>query len=156
MNIVVVAICLCFVALYIYGYFKFPRNVAVLQTDLNRANTDMLLERQPIVFQDTPTLYTIRTKLFRFGIITEFALNPGVGWLENKYKYIAFETLADGEILACPPGKRLNGEPGDDEHLIALQCKKGNIVILPFRWKYNVNVPVACVGVHDLVTYFIP
>ena len=46
----------------------------------------------------------------------------------------------------------------NDTNLLAIQAKSGEILILPLHWYYyiNNNLNVKCIGIHDLVTYFLP
>jgi hypothetical protein len=48
-----------------------------------------------------------------------------------------------------------SGIPDPDETLLAIQISKGQLIILPFHWKYLINVNVNCLGVNDLVSYFL-
>lgn len=146
------------VLLYIYGYYKYPKNIAMLQTDISRVKADILLERQPVVFEDAPSLDTIQKRLFRYSIVTKFSLKADVPlWSETKFKYTAIQVHEATEVMICPPGRKLvNNAPAEDEKLIAVQCKKGNILLIPFKWKYNAGISADCLGVHDIVTYLLP
>jgi hypothetical protein len=145
------------VILYVYGYFKYPRKVAILQTNQQRFSPDILLERQPVVFEDDPPLEFIHTKVFKWGLVKQPGQEHNQTWQVSKYKYKAFKVVTDGELVLCPPAANTkNGVPVSDEQLIAIQCKKGNVVIIPYRWRYLCAVQSDFIGMHDLVTYLLP
>jgi len=117
------------------------------------------LQKQPIVIQDQESngIDLIHEKFFKGSVKTnKFELNRGsdTDWQHNKYKYFVICLKQDCEVTLCPPTSRK--VPTTDDHLIVLQCKKGNCLILPFNWRYLCNIEANCLGVHDLITYLMP
>ena len=43
-------------------------------------------------------------------------------------------------------------------NLLAIQAKKGEIIIIPLHWSYLITntLNVKCIGIHDLITFFLP
>lgn len=149
-------VALIVLALYIYGYFRFPKTVAILQTNEQRFKSEILLERQPVVFEDAPSHEFIK-RVFRWAVTQEARRETMGEWHHNKYKYKAFFVTETTEVMLCPPtAKTIEGAPVADEELIAIQCKPGNVVIIPYRWHYMCQTPCESIGMHDLITYLIP
>jgi len=160
---------ICILIVYILGYYRWPKTISLLQTSLIEFSFTMLLEKQPIVIEDKNTdLSKINNLLFKYAYSNSFTLQSNEIWHRNRYKYCLFRFEDDGEIyLLNPRAKIVNNIPNNDENIIAIQAKKGQIIILPFHWNYmipfknnneNVFTPntLETIGIHDLITYFLP
>jgi hypothetical protein len=165
MNIVLIIIII--LAIYVYSYYRYPPKVLILQSLPDQFKADMLLERQPIVIENNASsLKDLKNAFFKWSPTHNFNISGSEKWHYNRYKYIALELENDGEILLCPPKTKMivdvtNGQDipdPDDANLLAVQAKKGEIVIIPFHWRYliDVKLDVACIGIHDFITYFLP
>jgi hypothetical protein len=165
---IIVGIIILFVAIYIYSYYKYPQTVSILQTRPYEFKTDMLLERQPIVIENNASdLDELKATFFRFNPTEEFNLSASDIWHRNRYKYVAIQLEKPGEIILCPPRAKIISDPENtdeeipdptDANLLAIQAKTGEIVIIPFHWRYLITskLNVKCLGIHDYVTYFLP
>ena len=150
-------------AIYVYSYYRYPTNISILQTSLAQFKFDMVTQRLPVVIHDNEnTLRLIHEAWFNFNISTRYNLSGSNNpmWHKNRYKYILIEAKQDGEILLYPACKKLTKEntPEPEEGVIAIQASKGQVVILPFKWLYLVpeGMNITCIGLHDLITYFMP
>ena len=165
MNIVLIIIII--LSIYVYSYYRYPSKVLILQSLPDQFKADMLLERQPIVIENNASsLKDFKNAFFKWSPTHNFNISGSEKWHYNRYKYIALELENDGEILLCPPKTKMivditNAQDipdPDDANLLAVQAKKGEIVIIPFHWRYliDVKLDVACLGIHDFITYFLP
>ena len=157
------------IATYIYSYYKYPSHVSILQTRPTDFNTDMLLEKQPIVIENNKTnLDELKPLFFYMNPTDNFSLSASDIWHLNKYKYVAIQFEKPGEILLCPPAsKMITSSPNtpdilvpdpSDTNLLAIQAKAGEIVFIPFHWRYFITskLIIKCLGIHDYITYFLP
>lgn len=157
-----------FFALYIYSYYRYPGNVSILQTGPTEFRSAMLLEKQPIVIEhNASTLQDLKTGFFGWTPTTEFNISGSNLWHKNLYKYVAIQLENPGEIILCPPAAKMIAGPippheqipdPTDAKLLAIQAKVGEIVIIPFHWRYLITpkLDVKCMGIHDMITYFLP
>jgi len=127
---------------------------------MNNFHYDVLYNRQPVIIDSTDVeLTTLKKKWFYLNIVTDFSIYPNKTediWHVNKYKYTVLQPQESGEIMLYPASKKIiSGIPDPTETLLAIQISKGQLIILPFHWKYLINVPVNCLGVNDLVSYFL-
>lgn len=146
--------------IYIYSYYNYPRNISIIQTNLDRLNYDMLLEKQPLVIENNKTdLDQLKDNLFNMTISCLFYIEDTEEWQNNRYKYLVIQSIGDCEILIYSPFKKIiDGLPDNNEKLINIQIKNGQSLILPFHWKYYIekNNKFNCLGIHNLITYFLP
>ena len=161
MYIYVLILILC--CIYIYSYYRYPTDVSILQTSLAKFNFDMVTQRLPVVIHDNEnTLRLMHETWFKFNVSTRFSLSGSTNaiWNVNRYKYVLIEAKQDGELLVYPACKSLTNDnmPEPDEGVIAIQATQGQVIILPFKWLYLVpeGMNIDCIGLHDLVTYFLP
>ena len=83
-------------------------------------------------------------------------------WNKNKYKYIIIQaTNGPCDLLLCNPNNidKTKNIPYDsvDTEIVEVQLSQGQIIIIPFNWLYLiVDSTVDCIGLHDLITYFLP
>ena len=145
------------VILYIYSYYLFPKAVSVLQTSADRFTTNMLLEKQPVVVEESFDFFDTQMSSWYFhkNITSSYDIDI---WQKNKFKYLGFYSVFPCELLACPG----LDSPEKSASIIAFKMLPGQTVFLPFHWSYSVipktdtTVPLKVVGVHDLVTFFLP
>lgn len=150
--------------IYIYSYYKFPHNISIIQTNLDRLNYNMLLEKQPVVIENNKTdLEQLKNTLFNLTISDLFYLEDTNEWINNRYKHFVLQAIVEedkeAEILIYAPFKNIiNGLPDMNENLINIQLRNGQCLILPFHWKYFIekNNKFNCLGIHNLITYFLP
>ena len=165
MNIVLII--LIILIIYVYSYYRYPTKVLILQSLPDQFKPEMLLERQPIVIENNASsLKDLKNVFFKWSPSHDFNISGSDKWHYNKYKYIALQLENDGEILLCPPRTKmiidditgLDIPDPDDANLLAIQAKKREIVIIPFHWRYliDVKLDVVCLGIHDYITYFLP
>jgi hypothetical protein len=155
--------------IYIYSYYNYPKRTQLIQTRLDNFNYDVLYNRQPVIIQDKDIeLAQLQKKWFYLNIVTpEFIIpkqpqsqpqpNDKDIWHTNKFKYLLLQAQESGEILLYPASKKMiSGIPDPNESLLVIQISQGQLIILPFHWKYLLNIDVKCLGVNDLVSYFLP
>ena len=149
--IIVVAI------IYIYSYYLFPKVVSVLQTSADRFSTNMLLDKQPVVVEESFEFFDTQMSSWYLhkDITSSYDIDT---WHKNKFKYLGFYSVFPCELMACPGLT----PPNESSSIIAFKMLPGQTVFLPFHWSYSVipktdtTVPLKVVGVHDLVTFFLP
>ena len=152
---------------YVYSYYKYPMNISILQTRPFEFNSDMLLEKQPIVIENNDSkLEELKSVFFRYNPNDVFNLSASDNWHRNRYKYIALQLDSQGEVLLCPPASKMIQDKTtgtlipdpSNTNLLAIQAKKGEIIIIPLHWSYLITntLNVKCIGIHDLITFFLP
>jgi len=148
----------CFIA-YLYCYFVFPSHISIIQTTLSSFNFNMLLERQPIVVDDTiKDILSVIDSWFSSNIIQDAEINDKKTWNINRHKYLVCYTLDDDELLLYKAGNSVVNDVADDkEPIIAITLKKHQTVIVPFQWYYNIKNKdnFKLYGVHDYCTYIL-
>lgn len=142
--------------IYILSYYNYPKYTRIIQTNMNNFNFDMLYTRQPIIIDSGIDFEKIKKNWFNFNYTKEGVLEKSDIWIDNKFKYTILQPKESGEILLYPASKKMiGGIPNPDESLLAIKISKGQLIILPFHWKFLLNVDVLTLGVHDLLTYFL-
>lgn len=146
--------------IYIASYYRVPKHVNILQTDLAHFTFDMLREKQPIVVDDRIVSLTELEKIwFKPNITSHFRLEYADLWHKNRYKYSVLQAEQEGDIYMFPPtGHMKDGVPDPEESLLAVHLLPGQILIVPFRWKYYIpeRMVVSAIAVHDYITYVLP
>lgn len=164
MSIIYIII-LIILIIYIYSFYNYPKKVYVMQTNLDKLNYSMLLERQPVVIENTKTdLEKLQQNLFVYMIPTYFSLDSSENWYNNIYKHLIFQAITEDpekecEILIYPPYKKLiNNVPDTNEKLLNIQLKNGQCLILPLHWKYYIEKrnKFNCLGINNIITYILP
>jgi hypothetical protein len=153
------AIVLIIAIVYLSYYYRYPKEVAILQTTLNDFTLPALLEKQPVVFQDRiQDITEVRKAWFGYNITYNTTLEEGV-WVRNRFKHLLIQPETDTELLLYPPHlKMVDGAPDPEEHLVAMQLSAKQLLILPLHWKVYVPAgghSLRVIGVHDLITMFI-
>lgn len=134
LTIVIIIIIL----LYIYGYFNFPKNTSILQTNDNDLRSNILLERQPVIVEDT-IKPDIKSRLFKFGFVKNMSLLPNT-WYINNNKQMCITSLNKTEVLICSPNtKMVSGAPIESANIIAIPLEVNQTIILPFKWRLLLN-----------------
>ena len=147
------------VLLYAYCYFVYPHHISIIQSTLSEFNFNMLLERQPLVIEDTvKDIFMVLNSWFSFNIIQDIEFNQNRLWNINFHKYLYCYSTEDTEILLYKAGNNVtNDTPDNSEPVIAIKLKQKQSLIIPYRWYYNIkNInDVKLYGIHDYVTYVI-
>lgn len=142
--------------IYILSYYNYPKNTKIIQSTMSNFHFDMLYTRQPIIIDSGIDFAMIKNNWFNYNYTKESFIEKSEQWYDNKYKYTILQPQESGEIILYPASKKMiNGLPNPDESLLAIQISKGQLIILPFHWKYMINVDVVSLGIHDLLTYFL-
>lgn len=159
------------VALYIRSYFAYPQDTTILQTSMPDFNFDQVLQKQLLVVDDTQTTNDIAILCegwFRFNWRNRFELVGSDTWHRNRYKYLilqAGEATGDDsvsdvtEVFFFPASNKNVGpdqSPAEGENVLAIQLSPGQSVIVPLHWRYIIpdGHAVHCVGIHDVISYF--
>lgn len=146
---------------YISYYYRYPKEVSILQTSLADFSFDILLQKQPIVIaeqvQDWNTLKDAWFPSNKIDMYQEKSTEES--WRRNRYKYILLQPYQDCEILLNPANRKMNSDntPNENDTLLAIRLKPFQIVIVPFHWYFLVpsNIQYGWMGVHDWITRFI-
>ena len=161
-------------ALYIYSYYRYPKNTLIIQSHIRMFKPELLLDKQPIIVDDNDIdIIDFKTKLFSMNPTQQFTLSNSDKWYKNKHKYLILQSKnGPCDILLCNPNYVDNKtntpiiyeNDGNNENdgnetpeIIEVQLSEGQIVIIPFNWIYYIqNSSVECISIHDYVTYFLP
>ena len=157
------------IIIYVTYYYKYAKTISILQTTLRDFHFDMLREKQPIVIQDrVADIASLNSMWFSANFTESFPLSPSPAaaeplWIRNKYKYIVIQAADDCEILLAPAKTVLEPQtnaPAEDTTIVAIQLAADQVVIVPFYMLYAIvnesKKEVNAIGVHDLVTKFLP
>jgi hypothetical protein len=124
---------------------------------VNNFDYNLLYAKQPLVIEDSiQDIDIIISGVFN-GNIADYNVITGKLWTRNKYKYLI--VYADqntvSEITLYHPSKKLvDGMPlQDTDSLITIKLTKKKVLIVPFKWYYNIIGNVQLHGIHDIVTY---
>lgn len=149
--------------LYVRYYFKFPKEVAILQTTLNNFTFDILREKQPVVIQDrVQDMNEIKRSWFKYIFNSELSFDPDEysRWYTNKYKYLILHPSQACEVLLYPANEKFDasGVPPENATLVAIQLAENQMLIIPYRMHSSISCPshVRALGVHDYITKFLP
>ena len=150
--------------LYVRSYYKYPHVTSILQTSSHQFSPNLLLEKQPVIIDsEDADIAIVRSRWFGLNIGTQlFSLLGSDMWLRNKYKYIMMQCGDEAaELFLCNPNTPIaaDGAPVQslETKVVGLTLSRGQIVILPFHWSYIISPGgrVDCIGLNDLVTYFL-
>lgn len=148
--------------IYLRYYYKYPKEVAILQTTLQNFTFEILREKQPLVIHDrVQSIEELRKTWFKYVISKHLELpaDNHMKWQTNKYKYLLMHPSTACEVLLYPASLPLVNEcPPDDATLIAIQLAENQILIIPrnMHWTISCVENVRALGVHDYVTQFLP
>lgn len=159
MRLWIFAIVLALVAVYVMYYYRHPKELSVLQTTLADFNFDMLFEKQPIVITDlVQDINVVLQAWFAHSRKVNLEVSAETRWYRNAHKYLLIQARADGELYVVSAARKLaaDGAPAEDETLLAVKMREGQLVLLPFRTLFASTAPVYAVGVDDWITRWLP
>lgn len=149
-------------ALYIYSYYRSPKNTYIIQSHIRMFKPEILLDKQPIIIDDNDyDILTLKSTFMSINPSHNFILTGQDTWCKNKYKYLMIQSkIGPCDILLCNPNSvnTSTNTPveSDATEIVEAQLSENQILIVPFNWIYLVNSQVDCIGVHDFITYFLP
>jgi len=133
MKLILIIIC----CIIVYGmcYYIFPKEISILQTEIDTFNLSSLALRQPIVITDLlQNPNEIIESWFKFNFKYQ-DYDIANDWIQNRHKYLFINANEDTEIIIYKAEiKKTNHDP--DDKIIAIKLKKYQSLILPFKWKY--------------------
>uniref|UniRef100_A0A6C0LKN4 Uncharacterized protein n=1 Tax=viral metagenome TaxID=1070528 RepID=A0A6C0LKN4_9ZZZZ len=149
MKLIFIVIC----CIIIYGmcYYIFPKEISILQTEIDTFNLTSLALRQPIVISDLlQDPNEIIESWFKFNFkYQDYDISND--WMQNRHKYLFINALEDTEIIIYKAEiKKTN--PNPDDKIIAIKLKKYQSLILPFKWKYY-GINFNKWAIDDLITF---
>jgi hypothetical protein len=149
MKLIFIVIC----CIIIYGmcYYVFPKEISILQTEIDTFNLTSLALRQPIVISDLlQDPNEIIESWFKFNFkYQDYDISND--WMQNRHKYLFINALEDTEIIIYKAEiKKTN--PNPDDKIIAIKLKKYQSLILPFKWKYY-GINFNKWAIDDLITF---
>lgn len=149
------------ISIYIYCYYIFPTSVSILQSSIKEFDLSTLQQRQPIVIHDCLQEKEKLLKLwFKYNFINPIDSSILQNeWIHNHYKYLFINPNIDKEIIIYQ-GSTNSLPPTQEEQIIAIQLKKNQSLILPFKWKYYIanhfsSNDIDIYGIHDVITSFL-
>ena len=162
-RIILVAV-VVLVAIYISYYYTYPSGMSILQTSLGEFSLDLLREKQPLVIQDRISdTEQLRKAWFPYSITTRFqiAATETPEWHRNPFKYLLIQAQASPATVYLSPQKTkmLGNEPDPETTVLAgIQLAPLQCVIIPRKAYYATqsDAALACLGVNDYVSYFLP
>jgi hypothetical protein len=158
MNPIVLGIILILVYIYVSYYYRYPKNVKVLQASEGKLNPSLFLEKQPIILLDVQhPLEKVKQDLLPYRLTRKVSYEMST-WNTNPTKYLFIHSETSTEIHLLPAAKKLNKMklPDPDETLITIQLLPSQILILPFHWHYHADVSLELLGVHDYISWILP
>lgn len=160
MNLIIILI-IILILIYISCYFIFPPSTQILQTTVNDFNFPILYTRQPIVIDDCihekeELIYSWFNYNFIKNLSDDMDNNQETEWVHNNYKYLFINANNDTEIIIYK-ASIYSKIPDENDRIIAIKLKKGQSLIVPYKWKYFINKKdeVNLWGMHDLITFFV-
>ena len=144
-------IIICCIIIYTFCYYIFPKEISILQTEIDNFNLTSLALRQPIVITDClQNPNEIIDSWFKFNFkYQDYKIDND--WMHNNHKYLFINANEDTEIIIYKAEiKKINPTP--DDKIIIIKLKKYQSLILPFKWKYygtNFNKW----AIDDLITF---
>jgi len=145
------------VILYASFYFIFNEEITIYQTSINNFDYNLLYTKQPLVIEDHVEDIDMVIKDIFSGNITCYNTFTDKLWTRNQYKYLvvyADENTISEITLYHPSKKLVDGMPvQDSDSLITIKLTKKKVLIIPFKWYYNIIGNVQLHGVHDIITY---
>jgi hypothetical protein len=142
---------------YISYYYRYPQNIKVINAYESKFNTELLLEKQPIVLLENPypTLPIAKQAILPYLFSKPLHHIPLI-WNKNPSKYLFITSEIDVEIHLLPSSKKLyHLQPSPDDVLITLQIKPSQLVILPFHWHYYSSTDLKVLGINDYISWFL-
>jgi hypothetical protein len=137
------------ITLYAWLYYIFPEDLIIYQTDLAHFDLSMLYNKQPIIIEDqVKEPIEIMNSWFNINFIEDTVATDI--WTRNNYKYLMIcsgETLS--EITLCPP----RSTPETSTELTTIKLKNNKILIVPFKYYFNIQGTVMMYGIDDYITY---
>lgn len=152
--------------IYISYYYRHPEDITILQTTLSNFYFDMLREKQPIIIEDkVVSVGSLVHTWFKQNFSTMFSMQSSLPnnpkWIKNVYKFTIIHATEQCEIMISSakdvPNKNIMPE---NATIVALRLAANQSVIVPYRMHYaithNDSKNIQCVGIHDLMTKFLP
>jgi hypothetical protein len=156
MSYYLIILCIL-IALYASFYFIFNDEITIYQTRVNNFDYNLLYTKQPLVIEDSvENIDIIIHDVFNSNIVHYNVMTDKL-WTRNKYKYLlvyADENTVSEVTLYHPSKKLVDGMPlQDTDSLITIKLTKKKVLIIPFKWYYNIVGNVQLHGIHDIITY---
>jgi len=143
-----IIIILCF---YILCYFTYPKDITIIQSDLENFDINNLFSKQPIII-DTKIIHSNDIIISWFSILN---IIRDVNIIENqifknKYKYLIIHPENDVNIFLNSPKQKVTD-------LLEIQLKEKQVLIVPYNWKILIEntKKIKFVGIHDCISYLV-
>lgn len=153
------------IVIYISYYYRYPKEVAILQNRVSDIDMSVFLQKQPIVIEDQVVeLETLAAAWFKLCFKTKKELTAQTDdtWSRNRYKYLVLQPNTKAEVMLYPPGKPMNATndaPPPEETLLVIKLAEYQPIILPMHWRYRFFEPHTqyhIIGVHDWLSWILP
>jgi hypothetical protein len=156
MKLLILILSIIIIIIYTICYYIFPKEVSILQTDIENFDINILSSRQPIVISDyIQNPEQVINSWFKYNIINfdnnHNDNNNDNDWKHNNHKYLFINAVKDTEIIIYKAQiTKINPTPEDK--IIIIKLKQNQSLILPFKWKYygnNINIW----NIDDIITF---
>ena len=72
---------LIIITLYIYSYYKYPKNTYIMQSHIRMFKPEVLLNKQPLIIDDNDyNIKELKSVCFNINISQEFTINSNETW----------------------------------------------------------------------------
>ena len=142
-HVLIVILVGLLLVLYVVGKMRTQPNAEIVQVSLSNLTDDMILEKNLIVIDDNVvSCNQVIESAFRFLYVSKDTVTVSSGL--NNYQYMIFHNDSD----------LVNSVVVADR--IEIRLYPGNILILPWRWKYQLKKDgLQMVGLHSITSYAI-
>ena len=135
--------------IYIASTKHINDDFTIIQLPLRSLTDDVILERNPIVISDSIVdCEEFISITFRYMYIKKTNITPNALFTINPYQYLIVHVKSDvNEVTVTHPKTGVS---------TIIKLYPGNILILPWQWKYNIkNKSIQLIGLHSLTTLFL-
>jgi hypothetical protein len=147
------------ILVYTSLYYIFIDEISIYQLSIEHFDFDILYKKQPIVITESiKDIDDLVNKWFNYNIIYHNNTPPKL-WERNKFKYCIIYSNEKEELceinLCNPLSLQKNGCPDGNSKLTTIKLQNNKVLIIPFKWYYNISGSSKIIGIHDYITYFI-
>jgi len=145
------------ILLYTSLYYIFIDEISIYQLSVEHFDFDILYKKQPIVITESiKDIDDLISKWFNYNIIYHNN-NPPKLWERNKFKYCMIYSNGKNEdfceINLCNPlSLQNNGCPDGNSKITTVKLQNNKVLIIPFKWYYNISGSPKIIGIHDYIT----
>jgi len=155
------------IIIYASLYYIFEDELIIYQVEAMHFDFNLLYKKQPIIIQNSINIDDILVDWFNYNII-DYNVNIPYIWNKNNFKYLlVYVDQHEGNnveiTLGNPHTKQEKNIPISqdilpeyNQKLTTIVLNSNKILIIPFKWYYNLNIISGTprfYGIHDYITY---